>query len=1054
MKINRREALGIGVAGSCLTLRPFEVCARTSGIPEVSSLRTCGLVNPLSLGDLPPRFSWKYGDPAARTAQTAYRVTVARSEEDLAAGRNLLWDSGRISSTQSVDIPYGGMPLPSRSRAFWQVEVWNGSFRGPLRSRPASWETGLAAANDWQAQWLASETEVARADRLAGLHWIAGTDNPKAGAHRHFRWSFDHPGGAAEFCISANETTGLWLNGTPLPPPQEYPQDGPVHWTQMAVYRIALKKGRNVFAVAVRRGIGFGIPPAVLAAVLRHGPSVNERLSSASPGWKISNEAPDGWERTEFDDRAWTDAAPATGTLPIGEPWPVYPANLLRKTFTLNGKVRTARLYATALGAYEAHINGAAVDDRKLAPEFTDPSKRVLYQAYDVTNALRDGDNALGFMIADGWYGSKFSLNGRFSFGHAPCRLKAQLEVEYVDGRRETIATGPGWQTSEAPIRAASIYDGEIYDARLEKADWALADGKTHGWRDAELIDPPSVPVEPQRCPPIRVCETRRPVSTRRLGAGRFLLDFGQNFAGWPRLAVTAGSGTVIEMRFAELLTVDGRADQSNLRAAWQRDIFIAAGRGQEVWVPRFTYHGFRYVEVSGVSDDLSAWSIEGLVGYQDLEQTGEFRVGDPVIRKFWENAVWSQKSNFFGLPTDCPQRDERLGWMGDAEVFWPAAAFNMDVGAFTARVMEDVRHGQSVKGGFPDCIPPYVPTVSLSSPGWADAGIILPWTSWQQYGDTGVIAANWSAMERYMDWILGANPNHLWVKGRGADYGDWLSVDAPVNDAGFATTPKDLIGTAFWAQDAIMMAKMAQAIGDAPAAARYNTLFAAVRSAFNTAYVKSDGMVGNGSQTGQVLAIRFGLLTPELTLDAGKHLKDDIERRGNHLSTGFLGTPHILDALALSGQTDVAITLLLQRTRPSWGYMVEQGATTMWERWDSNQISAGMNSRNHYAFGAIGSFLFRRIGGIAPAEPGFTKVEIAPIIDPRLGGGGATYHSICGTISTDWSTSGNRYRLDVGLPSGVTGTVALPGGRAVTARPGLNRFSGTIPPIAHGDPS
>ena len=1033
MHLNRRDAIGVGLASTGMALAPLQSWATPSSTPRIDAARTCGLVDPLALGDLPPRFSWRLTDPAKGARQIAWRVTVARSVEDLSAGRDLLWDSGRVSSGQCLDIAYGGPALPSRSRAVWQVEVWTG--KGPLKSAPAVWETGLATPGDWQAEWLASETPVARADRMAGMRWIAGNDTPKSGASRHFRWTLDHPGGPAELCLSAHETVGLWLNGKPIAAPRTIPQDGPVRWSQMAVYPVTLTKGRNVVAVEVRREVGFGVAPPVLAALLRHGAALGERLTSLSPGWKVTNSPAQGWHLPAFDDSGWTDAKPATGSLPIGAPWPIYPASVLRKPFALKGKIRAARLHATALGAYEARINGAPVDDRKLAPEFTDPSKRMLFQTYDVTSALRDGDNLLAFTVADGWYGSRFSSSGRFSFGPAPCRLKAQLEIDYADGRREVIATGPGWQIAEAPVRAAGIYDGEVHDARIEPANW----------RDAEIIDAPAIPIEPQRCPPIRVGEVRRPVSTRRLSAGRYVLDFGQNFAGWPRLSIEAAAGTQIEMRFAELLAADGSADQSNLRTAWQRDIYIAAGTGREVWEPRFTYHGFRYVEVTGVPDDPSRWTIEGLVGHQDLDLTGELRVGDPVVQKFWENAVWSQKSNFFGLPTDCPQRDERLGWMGDAEVFWPAAAFNMDVAAYTARVMEDVRHGQSAKGGFPDCIPPFVPTVNLSSPGWADAGIVLPWTAWRQYGDTGVIAANWQAMERYMDWLLATNPDHLWSKARGADYGDWLSVDADPANPGDATTPKDLIGTAFWAEDARMMADMAEATGNGAGASKYRTLFDAIRQAFTAAYVKPDGSIGNGSQTGHVLAIRFGLLSPEGTVGAGKRLAADIARRGNHLSTGFLGTPHILDALALSGQEDMAVTLLLQRSKPSWGYMVEHGATTMWERWNSDEGDVGMNSRNHYAFGAIGAFLFRRIAGIAPLEPGFAKVAIAPIMDPRLGSGGATYRSVRGPIRTDWTARDGRFRLDVELPPGVDGEVRLPGGRLVKATPGLARFSGKL---------
>lgn len=1038
MKVNRREAIAIGIAGTGAAAVPLRALA-ADGTAQIGALRVCGLENPLALGDVQPRFSWKL-DGALRAGQTAYRVLMAKSEADLVAGRNLIWDSGRVASSSAVDVAYTGPALPSRSRVWWQVESWTKGSRTPLRSKPAIWETGLAPA-DWQAEWVASETLVAQADREAGLHWMSGPDKQNVGQTRAFRWTFDHPGGAAEFCATLHELTGVWINGQPAPEPR----DGPARHTEMAVWPITLKKGRNVIAIEGRRLGNFGVPPCVLAALLRHGDGLKQRMTSASPGWKTMVAAPAGFHTPNFDDAAWAAAQPAKGALPIGEPWPLTPASRVRCSFNIEKPIRAARLHATALGVYQPWINGAPLTDRKLAPEFTDPSKRVLYQTYDVTVLLKPGANVLGMMVGDGWYGSRFSTSARFAFGPAPCRVLCQLEIEHDDGSRSVIGTGKDWQISDAEVLEHSLYDGEIHDARAEQVGWASVQGGGEAWRPVSVVAAPKIPVEPQRCAPIRISQTLKPTTIKRIGAGRFVLDYGQNFAGFPRLTVSAPAGTRIEMRFAEMLKADGTVDQANLRTAKARDIYIAAGRGREIYEPRFTYHGYRYAEITGVPDDTAAWSLEGLVAHQDLAETAELRVGDPVIEKFWRNSVWSQRSNFYGLPTDCPQRDERLGWMGDAAVFWPAAAWNMDVAAFTARVMEDARCSASAKGAFPDCIPPFVPTMKLSSPGWSDAGIILPHTSWMQNGDTGVIRANWQAMEAHMAWIENGNPDHIWRKQRGADYGDWLSVDAPDANPGAPTTPKDLLSTAYWAQDAAMMIVMAEAIGDAAAVARYRTLLEAIRTAFNTAFVSADGKVGNGSQTGNVVAIRFGLLSPEFTKLAGAALAADIAKRGNHLSTGFLGTPHILDALVMAGQEEAAITLLTQRSAPSWGYMVEKGATTMWERWNSDQGDVGMNSHNHYAFGAIGDFLFRRIAGIAPALPGFAKVRIAPIMSPVLGTACATYQSVRGMIRTDWTAKDGQFRLDVELPGGVEGDVILPGGRKARATAGLNRFSGRL---------
>ncbi len=1019
MKTDRRGALGLGAIS---VIASGGIASAQGSGAAVIDLQVCGLSNPadlLALGGNQPRFSWKLASPAAGLFQTAYRVTVARSAEDLAAGRNLVWDSGRIASQATTDIAYRGPAIPSRTRSWWQVQSWIKGGAQPLTSRAAFWETGLISPADWSADWLACEPAVARLDRQAGLHWIEGSTAPNPNQARYFRTVINAPKAQnAELLISAHELQGVWLNGQLL----KAEQDDPVSWTTMSVFPLRLRRGANVLSVEIKRRTGFGVPGSALAAIIRMGPRLERRLTSAT-GWTTSLVAAPDWRTNIAAAEGWEPAV-AAKRKPRGEPWPTYPAMLLRREFAAARKVRSARLYATALGVYEAWINGRRVGDAMMAPQSTDPSKRVLYQAYDVTDLIRPGANALGLWVGDGWYGSEFSADARFSFGPAPCRVRAQLELTFDDGSVERIETGKGWTTAPSPILTSEIYDGEVYDARLEQSGWATAGFRSAGWFPADTAEAPSVPVEPQLSPHIRITEVLKPVAVTQPRPGIYVVDFGQNFAGWPRLRVSGPAGQRIEMRFAEVLKANGEVDQSNLRTALARDVYILKGGEEEVWTPRFTYHGFRYVELHGLAQPPSPRTLEGLVGHVDLPATGAFRIGDPVVQKFWRNSAWSQKSNFFGLPTDCPQRDERLGWMGDAEVFWPAAAYNMDIQAYTSRIMGDVRRSQGNSGGFPDVIPPFG-GFTTSSPGWADAGVILPYTSWRQYDDTGVIAENWDAMERYLGWLLRNNPNHLWQKSRGADYGDWLAVDA--KNAGDPTTPKELIGTAYWAADAMMMAEMATAIGRTADANRYRTLFDRSRTAFLAQYVKPDGTIGNGSQTSYILPIRFGLLSPAAKAEAGRRLAADIVRRGNKLSTGFLGTPHILDALAESGQQDVAISLLLQRGYPSWGYMVEKGATTMWERWNSDTGDVGMNSYNHYAFGAIGSFLFRRVAGIDAVEPGFRRVRIAPIFDRRLRHSGADYQSSAGLIRTDWAYDGGRVRLDVMLPPNVTGDIVLP---------------------------
>jgi alpha-L-rhamnosidase len=1026
MQVDRRDILRIGAAGIGVLAPAPAFAASPKAPPPLMpvDLRVCGLTEPLALGRHAPRFGWRLAGPGG--SQTAYRIAVAREREALTQGGPLLWDTGRVASPASLDIAYDGPALPARARLWWQVTVWSEGGATPLLSAPSFWETGLIADSDWVAGWLAAETETARLDRAAGLHWVAPEGTTPIGGKVAFRTEIKvSRAQEAVLFVSGHALGGVWLNGQPV----ATSEDDPASWTTMAPFPLKLARGPNVVAIELTRQSGIGIPPAALATILRIGPDLRERRSTAE-GWTAMRDAPEGWQQPDFDASGWAPASPSTATIK-GEPWPLDPAMLLRRAFSVARPIRSARLYATALGTYDAWLNGRRVSDARLAPSSTDASKRILYQAYDVTALLRDGANVLGFAVGDGWYASEYSNGSRYAFGPAPRRLRAQLELTYADGGVETIATGPGWTIAPSPILSSEIYDGEVFDARLEQPGWSAPGFAAANWLPARAADAPAIAIDPEDCPPIRVTEERQATAITQPAPDVSVVDFGQNFAGWVRLRVRGRAGTRVELLYAEVLRADGRVDQSNLRTAWARDTYILKGEGEEVWEPRFTYHGFRYVELRGLPEAATTQTLTGLVGHTDLSETGVLRVGDPVIQKFWQNSLWSQRSNFFGLPTDCPQRDERLGWMGDAGMFWPAAAWNMDVGAYTARVMADMRAGQGRSGNFPDVIPPFVPGVSTASPGWADAGVILPHTTWRRSGDTGVIRNNWDAMDRYLGWIAGNNPGHLWKKSRGADYGDWLAVDANPKTPGEATTPKDLVGTAFWAADAAMMAEMAAAIGRSADAARYRALFDAIRAAFVAAYVKADGSIGNGSQTSYVLPIRFGLLSPAARAEAGRRLAADIARRGGTLSTGFLGTPFILDALVMAGQETVAVGLLLQRRYPSWGYMVEKGATTMWERWNSDTGDVSMNSYNHYAFGAIGDFLFRRIAGIDPVDPGFRRIRIAPIFDARLGSGGATYRSVAGEIRTDWRRDAAGITLEAMLPPNVAGEVVLPAGEA-----------------------
>lgn len=949
-----------------------------------------------------------------------------------------LWDSGRVSTARSVAIEYQGVPLSSRDRAHWSVQVWD--EQGRVLTSPTSWwEMGLLTPNDWTSDWLVADDAATLAERSVGLNWIWG-DEPLV-SPRRFRWSFsvrERPFAATLFISAKDTLAGLWMDGEPLFRAE------PTRWiawgafTQLDLTAQLAKPGSHVIALEVTTRKDQPRPVFGGAVVgylrLQYADQRVERLPTSAEWLTSLAGKSTNWTALRFDDSHWSHAQPVKEP-PDCHPWPPAPAVLLKTEFTTKAQPVRARLYATALGAYEAKLNGVRVSDRKLAPESTDLRTRALYQTYDVTSLVRAGANAIGFTVGDGWYGGKFSyLDMRYAFGPPPRRLKAQLELTYADGSRQTIGTSPDWQFAPSPILASDIYDGETYDARLELQD---ASGEP-----ATIAPTPPCHLVPQVSAPIRVIERLQPIGVNEPRPGVRIYDFGQNIAGWTAIKVRGKAGTRLQLRFAELLRPNGELNVFTLRRAANTDVYILRGGDSESYEPHFTYHGFRYAEIT--SDQPADWQleqIEAAVVHSDLPLTGQLRSSNPLVENLWRATLWSQRANFFGVPTDCPQRDERMGWTGDAQIIWDAAAFNQDVAAFTHRFMADLRAGQLPTGEMPDTAPFW--KLGENTPGWADAAAILPWTSWQRYADTSIIKTNWEAMDRWQRRLLELNPDHVWRHSRGLDYGDWLSVDAKSRDD--ITTPRELISTAYWAYSAQLMSQMARAIDRASDAERYSSLADTLKRSFVEHFVDTRaGKVGNGSQTSAILPLRFNLLPDDLQPIAIKQLARDIRRRDTHLSTGFLGTPYILDALAEHGEQEIAVSLLLQTSYPSWGFMFANGATTPWERWDGIKGYVVTGSLNHYALGAIVGFLYRRLVGIDAASPGFETIRIRPLLDSRLTWGGGSYESVRGKIETDWRLlPAGGYQLSVTLPANTRGEIHIPASAHHVVKEGRRSLDG-----------
>ncbi|MBB5705706.1 alpha-L-rhamnosidase [Sphingopyxis panaciterrulae] len=994
---------------------------------RVVDLRAEHVTGLLGTEEARPRLSWRIESDARGAVQTHYRIRAAASPEALAAD-DLLWDSGRVASGALLDIAWDGPALAAMQRVWWDVEV-----NDAARSDPAWFETGLLAPEDWRGDWIEAEDTLAAADRAAGVRWM-WSDTALDPRPHAFRLDFDAPADLvrAELLVSGKDhLRGVWVNGAPSPLDRPFGWDTHLpFWGTLTAFEGKVTPGRNSLCALVEADTEgfFPVDGGAFAALVRLHRTDGRIDRIATAAFRVAPDPAPGWTDPDFDAGGWAPVVASTAWAQ-GDPRPSEPAMLLRTAFTAAKPVAAARLYATALGAYEARINGQRVSDAVLAPETTVAKSHILYQCHDVTALIAEGENLLGAIVGDGWYASPFGWRiERYGFGPAPRRFRAQLRIDYADGSREWVATGPDWMIAPSPILKSELYDGETYDARAEHPGWDRPGFDASDWAPARVGAAPAARLVAQTSPAIERMGMRRARSVSEPSPGRFVFDFGQNLSGWARIRARGPAGTTITAQFAELLAPDGTADLANLRLARATDRFTLAGTGgAETFEPHFTYHGFRYVEVTGYPGTPSADDIEAVVVHSACREVGGMDFPDaPLLQAIWQNALWSQRSNFVTVPTDCPQRDERMGWMGDIQVFLDAAAFTMEVDPFIRRFLREARAAQRADGAYPIVVPQPLSFPDVVTAGWSEAGIILPWMLWQRYGDTAVIDENWDAMEAWMAFVARVNPDNVWRHERGLDLGDWLSVDAVKPDD--ETTPRALCATAYWAWSAELMAAMADATGRAADAARYRTLRQAIGTAFAAEFVSADGVCGNGSQTSQTLSLHMRLVPPALRGAAADILAANIRARGMTLSTGFLGTPYLLDVLADAGKPDEVAGLLLQTGYPSWGYMVAKGATTMWERWNGDTGDLAMNSYNHYAFGAVVGFFYRRLAGIAPAAPGFRRIAARPLWLPAVGRVAARFDSPLGPIAA--ATEGDAdglTRFTLSVPAGTVAEVELP---------------------------
>ena len=716
------------------------------------------------------------------------------------------------------------------------------------------------------------------------------------------------------------------------------------------------------------------------------------------------------------------------------------PAPMLRGTFRIDRPIREARLYITSLGLYAARLNGRDVGDQLLAPGWTDYDKRIEYQTYDVINFLRTGENVLGVTLADGWYRGFLGFDGGRNMYGQRLALLAELRVTLGDGSVQVVETDGSWKSSTGPILTADIYNGETYDARLERPGWSEPGYDDAAWQGVSVLDHPKDTLFAGIDPPVRRTGEIKPVSAFRTLGGEVIFDLGQNMVGWARLRVCGAAGATVILRYAEVLDRAGNLYTANLRSAQATDRYTLKGGGQdEVFEPRFTYHGFRYVGVSGFPGGPSLDSLTGIVVGTDIERTGTWESSNILLNQLQHNVVWSQRGNFVSIPTDCPQRDERLGWTGDAQIFARTAAYNFNVAGFFTRWLGDVAADQKSDGAMPYVIPDVLSkdaTTLQAAAGWGDYAVIIPWTMYLAYGDRQLLADQYPSMKAWIEYMRHVAPDLLWNTGH--QYGDWLAYAAPSGEASSypgATTGKDLVATAFFAHSADLLSQAAKVLGKEDDFRVYAGLFEKIKEAFTREFVTPNGRVGENTQTAYTLALRFELLPADRQAEAARRLAADVALHNNHLTTGFLGTPYLCQVLSDHGYLDTAYALLMQESYPSWLYPVWAGATTIWERWDGIKPDGTfedpeMNSFNHYSYGSIDAWMYGVVAGIEvdPAMPGYKHV----LIQPQPGGGltfvRATEQTPYGEVASAWEVDGGTLSLTVRIPANTTATVSMPG--------------------------
>jgi alpha-L-rhamnosidase len=1113
----------VGAVMAILVFAGWMETVMAQGTLQPANLRCEARVNPLGIGNPAPELSWQLQSTGSGTANRGLMQSAYEIQAGSAAGAADLWDSGKVVGSQSLNVVYAGKALTSGESCFWQVRVYDASNNVSAWSAPAQWSMGLLSAADWKAQWIGYDaaytlTPQEAANRAlfntSNLDWICYPNSlAQAGIEQSLlRKQIVLPASQtmtnAVMALYADNYCNVYVNGQEM-------TNAAMRWAATAQINVTawLHAGTNLLALGATNSDVQDAANVIGQLVVQFASGTVSNIP-VDGTWLSAQTAPTNWMQTNFNDSSWT-AAEVNSSTPWGTPAlndiARVPAPYLRKTFVASQTVTNATVYVTALGAYELHLNGQKVGNDVLTPGWTQFTKRVYYQTYNVTGMVQTGSNTISAILGDGWYASCLAFKGsRLNYGGTP-RFMAQLVLDLADGSTQTIVTDSSWKASYGPIQFGDLLMGSAYDARLELPGWdttnfndsawlpvaiglsAAAVGYTNvtaivtsletnnqlnfvannatmggdpdygvvkalqinftlggtnqtltfaensavqiggGGQTLTVIQalyggPTTFPgigglqVQAALTEPSRCLATLAATNLTEPKPGCYTFDLGQNMVGWVQLNISGSVGDSITVRHGEMLNPDGSIYTANLRGAQATDYYIFGTNGAVIYEPRFTFHGFRYVELRGLSVPPTLSSVTGIVVHSDITQTGAFACSSPLVNQLYSNITWGQRGNYLEVPSDCPQRDERMGWTGDTEFFVPTAAYNFDIQSFFRRHLITLcQDAQETDGAFANVAPDL--GAGSGAAAWGDAAWICTYNMYHSYGDTNVIAENYASFQTYAQFLASYASNYV-IAGLPGDFGDWLNLGGGASDM--------VIDTAYYAYFAQTMSEMAAAIGNSTNEATYATLHGNIAAAF-TNFFTSDGAFSDGSsQTGYALAFTLNLVPAGLSNQVAQQFANSIAQFDDHLATGFIGTARLLPGLHDIGRDDLAYQLLLQQTYPSWLYQVTLGATTMWERWDGWTPGAGfesptINSFNHYSFGAVGQYLFSVVGGINPASPGYQNVLIQPVPGVGLTWADTSYNSTRGLISTAWTNAGGTFNLNVVIPPNTTAQVYVP---------------------------